>query len=221
VKTLKSPIIKELILAWILVIGLSRLSDLFTFIPLVENNLSLITAILLLYVPIFIGIRKREKIVFIDRSLKDFFESIKLFCVFSAIIFPLFLLGNHLYQSVVFNTSYHAQTFPDWINFILYEIIVIATPEEFFFRGYFQGKMNLLFEKKWKLLGATIGPGLVLTSLIFALSHSVISWQWWHIFIFFPSMAFGWLKEKSGTITAGILFHATCNLVAQWIALHY
>lgn len=220
-QTLKNPIIRELLLAWTLVIGLSRLSDLFTFIPLVENNLSLITAILLLYVPILMNFKKREPFVFLDRSTRDFLKSLKLFGIFSAIIFPLFLLGNHFYQSVVFHNSYHAQAFPDWINFILYEIIVVATPEEFFFRGYFQGKMNILFEKKWKLLGATIGPGLVLTSLIFALSHSVISWQWWHIFIFFPSMAFGWLKEKSGTITAGILFHATCNLVAQWIALHY
>ncbi|MFH1357919.1 MAG: CPBP family glutamic-type intramembrane protease, partial [bacterium] len=45
--------------------------------------------------------------------------------------------------------------------------------------------------------------------------------QWWHGFIFFPALIFGWLKQKTKTIWAGTLFHAACNLFAYWVALHY
>ncbi|MCB1214501.1 MAG: CPBP family intramembrane metalloprotease, partial [Deltaproteobacteria bacterium] len=75
--------------------------------------------------------------------------------------------------------------------------------------------------KPWNILGARLGPAWILTSLIFAFSHSLMTLQWWHFAIFFPGLAFGWLREKTGYLSAGILFHALSNTYAQWIFLNY
>lgn len=213
--------VREVLIAWLIVILGSRLAHSFGSIPLIANNLSLITAALLLYVPIFIFIYKKERIRFIDGSLADIQSSLKVFLIFSLAVFPLALLGNHFYQSLIWDNSYGGSGHFNWVKFFFYELVLVAFPEEFFFRGYLQERLKLVFGKKWKLLGVPIGPSLLVVSLVFALSHSLIQIQWWHLFIFFPGLAFGWLKEKTGTITAPILFHSACNIFAQWVALHY
>ncbi len=216
----QKKIIREVVIAWAIVIALSRLTNIFSHISLIAENASLITAVLLLYVPLVIFFKKKEKVDFLDHALSDFLKSFRLFLIFALILFPLSFIINHFYQNMIGHT-YHPGSFKGWGPLIFYELVAIALPEEFFFRGYLQGRLNLLFEKKWKLLGAQIGLGLLLTSFIFAISHSLIQFQWWQILIFFPAMAFGWLKEKSHTITASIFLHASCNLFAKWVSLHY
>jgi hypothetical protein len=64
------------------------------------------------------------------------------------------------------------------------------------------------------LFGATVGPGLLMTCIIFAFGHSIVEFQWWHFAIFVPSLAFGWLRAKTGDVMAGAFFHAWCNIMA-------
>lgn len=213
---------KDLLLAWLIVIGGSRLSELFSFIPVVSENLSLITAVLLLYVPIGFSLKYKERFLFIDSTLAQFFRSVLWFIGVSALVFIPGLVINHFYQKFFFGFLYHTKSWPDLLNFSFYEIVAVALPEEFFFRGFFLERMKIIYTRSYfNFFGVSIGPALLLTSLIFALSHSVITLAWWHIFIFFPAMLFGWLKEKTGTITAPLLFHAACNIFAQWVFVHY
>ena len=77
------------------------------------------------------------------------------------------------------------------------------------------------FGTPWKVLGANVGWGLVLTCLLFAFGHSLIAPQWWHAFIFFPSLVFGWMRAKTGGPMAGALFHAWCNVTVATLDTLY
>lgn len=217
----KKSLLKEAFIAWLIVILGSRLFFTLQSISLVKENLSLFTAALLLYVPIIIFFKKRKRMEYWDSSIKKFALSLRLAILVSLVIFPIALVVNHTYQNIFFGNTYHSHSFSKLGEYFLFEILVVALPEEFFFRGYLQGRLNQIFGKPWKLLSASVGPGLLFTSLIFAISHSLIQVQWWHLLIFFPSLVFGWLKEKQGTLTAPILFHTLCNLFSHWVLLHY
>ncbi len=95
---------------------------------------------------------------------------------------------------------------------VLYQIFYVALPEEFFYRGYFQTRLNELYPRKWKLWGTNIGMGAVYANLFFAFGHSIVQFQWWHFATFFPGMLFAWSREKSNGVLAGALFHACCNI---------
>lgn len=210
----------ELALAWLVVIGGTRLANLFSGVPFIADNLALITATLLLYTPLWIHFKKREKNHYFDTSFRDYQKSFFWFALVTLALFPLVLIANHFFQSFM-GLSYQPATFGRIFERTAFEILVIALPEEFFFRGYMQKRLNEIWPKKWKLMGVSFGLALPVVSFIFAISHSLIQFQWWHIFIFFPSLVFGWLYEKRGTITAPLLFHAACNIFAQWVFIHY
>lgn len=217
----QKSLLKETTIAWFFVILLCHLFYQLKNVPFIKENISLLSAVVMLYIPIGIYLRKREKINYLDSSLKDFGRSLLLFILVSIVIFPLIILGNHYYQLLFIKFTYHPSAFNKLGETILFQLLLISLPEEFFFRGYLLGRFNQIFSRRWRFLGASFGPGLLWVSLLFALSHSLILVQWWHIFIFFPALVFGWLREKTGTLTAPILFHALSNLFSHWVGMHY
>ena len=98
-----------------------------------------------------------------------------------------------------------------WMT-MAYHFFYVAIPEEFFYSVYMQTRFDEVYPKKYRIFGVTVGMGLIWTSLLFAFGHSVVMLQWWHFAIFFPSLLFGWMREKSGGILAGAMFHACCNV---------
>ncbi len=95
---------------------------------------------------------------------------------------------------------------------VLYQVFFVAIPEEFFYRGYLQTRLNEVHPRKWRVLGARIGIGALVANLLFAFGHSVVMLQWWHFATFFPGLLFVWLRERSGGVVPGALFHAFCNV---------
>jgi len=95
---------------------------------------------------------------------------------------------------------------------VLYQIFYVALPEEFFYRGYFQTRLNELYPRKWNIWGAQLGMGSVYANLFFAFGHSVVQFQWWHFATFFPGMLFAWARERSNGVASGAMFHACCNI---------
>ena len=112
-------------------------------------------------------------------------------------------------------------SFPDIGRVIFYQLLLIALPEEFYFRGYVQPALNAIFRPRWNILGVQLGWSWILTAVIFAIAHSIITYQWWHFAIFFPGLVFGWLKERTGALTAPIFFHAAANIFMNWFARSY
>ena len=139
-----------------------------------------------------------------------------------AIVLPVFLLANHMYQGVVMGKA-PVGRFPHnyWTEVVAYHLFFVAFPEEFFYRGYMQARLGRVFDKPWRVFGVSLGPAFLLTTLMFTLGHSLVMLRWWHFAIAFPSLLFGWLKEKSGNVLPGALCHACCNILMVTLETWY
>jgi hypothetical protein len=95
-------------------------------------------------------------------------------------------------------------------SLIIVHLLLIAIPEEVFFRGYLQEKIgnNLM--------------GILLVSLLFAIGHIITrcffggcsgSSYAQALLTFFPSIVMGYVYLISGTLWANILFHFLANVV--------
>ena len=102
-----------------------------------------------------------------------------------------------------------------------YHLFFVALPEEFFYRGYLQTRLNEVFPRRFVAFGAAWGWGLPLACLYFAFGHSLVEVRWWHFATFFPGLLFGWLRERTGNPLAGALFHAWCNVVVVFLDTAY
>jgi membrane protease YdiL (CAAX protease family) len=97
----------------------------------------------------------------------------------------------------------------------LSQILIVAVPEEVFFRGYLMSRFEARFPSRKYLWGAAVGWPLLLTSLLFAVGHFLVDLQPARLAVFFPALAFGWMRSRSGSVAAGALFHALCNLLSE------
>jgi membrane protease YdiL (CAAX protease family) len=98
---------------------------------------------------------------------------------------------------------------------VLGQIFVIALPEEAFYRGYVQSRLDDVWSPRWTVLGARVGPGLLVAAAIFAVSHLATVQLATRLAVFFPAVLFGWLRARTGGVGASILFHAFCNVYSQ------
>jgi membrane protease YdiL (CAAX protease family) len=96
---------------------------------------------------------------------------------------------------------------------IAIEVFAIALPEEVFHRGFLMSAIEERFPPRRSVLGARIGIGAVLASLIFALGHLIGMAELARLATFFPSLLFSYLWRRSGSLWAPALFHAAANLL--------
>lgn len=101
------------------------------------------------------------------------------------------------------------------------QLVIIALPEEAFYRGYLQSRLDEALPRRLRALGASIGPSLVLTSMLFALGHFATIREPARLAVFFPSLAFGWLRARTGGVGAGVAFHAACNVFSELLGKGY
>ncbi len=100
-------------------------------------------------------------------------------------------------------------------NEIAGQVFVIALPEEAFYRGYLQSRLDEVWAPRWSLLGAPVGPGLLIGAAIFALGHLATVHLPARLAVFFPALLFGWRRARTGGVGASIVFHAFCNAYSQ------
>lgn len=214
--------LNELFIVWLLAMMGFQLLGLLNQVGFLKDYTPYLQALFLMYFPIFLFYRQKRSLKIFETNLKELKKSLLTFLILSLAIFPLLQLLNHFFQAIAFNHHYIGGRHKDLFNFFLFHLLVVALPEEVFFRAYFQEEFHRLWKgRPWRILGASLGPAWIATCVIFAFSHSLMAYQWWHFAIFFPALAFGWLREKTGYITASILFHALSNTYAHWVFLNY
>ena len=165
---------------------------------------------------------------------KPWLEALRINLVLWAVVLVPFVLGFHLWHTygVPALADLGVRLYPklpelQWtwpsapLQLALYHLFFVAVPEEMFYRGYVQSRLDEVFPPRWRVLGALVGPGLLLTCVIFAFGHSFVIWQWWHVFIVVPSLVFGWLRIRTGDVIAGALFHAWCNVTVAVLETLY
>ncbi|VAX09671.1 hypothetical protein MNBD_GAMMA25-2407 [hydrothermal vent metagenome] len=92
---------------------------------------------------------------------------------------------------------------PAMLGMALATLILTALPEEWFFRGYF---MSRLEQSGFNSLYANLG-----TSILFALLH-LPTQGLFGLGVFFPSLFFGWVYQRSRDLVLVILLHALSNI---------
>jgi membrane protease YdiL (CAAX protease family) len=110
---------------------------------------------------------------------------------------------------------------PQLVDEILGQLLVIALPEEAFFRGYLQTALDGVWKQRVSVLGVRLGPGLLVASAIFAVGHVLTEVHPNRLAVFFPALVFGWLRAKTGGIGASLVFHAACNVFASFLLRSY
>ncbi len=131
------------------------------------------------------------------------------------------LAAYHLYQTLLFGyaPAWRLPTSP--LTLVAYQVFFVAIPEEFFYRGYLQTRLNEIFPRRFLAAGIPFGHGLWISALFFAFGHSVVELRWWHFATFFPGLLFGLLRERTGGVTAGALCHAACNILVHALDTAY
>jgi membrane protease YdiL (CAAX protease family) len=104
---------------------------------------------------------------------------------------------------------------------VLGQFFVIALPEEAFYRGYLQSRLDFAWPPRWLILGAWVGPGLFASAAIFAAGHIVTVPAPARLAVFFPALVFGWLRARTGGIGASVGFHTFCNVYSQLLGRAY
>jgi len=109
----------------------------------------------------------------------------------------------------------------DFESELLAQVLIIALPEEAFYRGYLQSKLDEAWAPRWRVLGATLGPGCLASAAIFALGHLATVPVPARLAVFFPALLFGWLRARTGGIGASTAFHAGCNVYSLLLGRGY
>lgn len=217
----------EAALVYLGVLVALKLLYLFRETSFLSSYLSTFVALTLIYPPVIHVALRRIPISFFEKNAPSIVSSFFYFVAAAFAIMPPFLILNHFYQWIFFDRGLSLAFLDFSPQTVLIQTFLIAFPEEFFFRGYLQtliSKASKKFDRKIHLFGSrrfAISWAIPVTSFLFAASHSLITFRWWHFAIFFPSLVFGWLREKTNGLVAPILFHALSNLLVFWIGAVY
>ena len=112
-------------------------------------------------------------------------------------------IKNLGYKNVKKGLLYGSLSLPVWLLFppsfscwgVVLNNLGVAVAEETFFRGFMMKKLNN-----------------VAVSVLFALPHVVLYQNLASVLTFFPSLIFGWVYLRSGSILTPIIFHWVFNL---------
>jgi membrane protease YdiL (CAAX protease family) len=201
----------EVSLAFALVIGICKGLHTFRSVSFISQTLPVLAAALFLYVPLLILFRTRRRPEEWGITKRRLCFSVNVSLVCSLLFLPGFVFLYWLYRGWWLQAPFRIAFPEDWLLLLLYHLLCVALPEEVFYRGYMQSRLNEAFPKRVNLFWAPVGFGWLYTSGLFALGHFVISLRPEALATFLPGLLFGWLREHTGSIVAPTLFHALCN----------
>lgn len=134
------------------------------------------------------------------------------------ITFPPFYYGFQAYYKLGAHAGFALELPRGLLDEVAGQLFVIALPEEAFFRGYLQTRLDQRWRPRWRVLGANLGPGWLVSAAIFAVGHLLTTPNPGRLAVFFPALAFGWLRARTQGIGAGVAYHAACNLFSTMLS---
>ena len=154
------------------------------------------------------------------RALPELARELGFAVLCSLVVFPPFVLAFRLWHQVDASFTLHLPHDP--LDFVLGQLVVVALPEEALFRGYFQTELSARFTRRRRVLGAELSlAALSCQAALFALLHFLVGLDPTRLSVFFPALAFGWLRARRGGIGAAVWFHAFCNVLSEVLARGY
>jgi membrane protease YdiL (CAAX protease family) len=135
----------------------------------------------------------------------------------AGVVFPLYAVGYYWWSQP---TRDFSLTLPPAItSLILAQLVVVALPEEAFFRGYLQTALSDRESNRARVLGVELAPwAWVLQAVLFAVIHFIVQPHPARLAVFFPALLFGWTRAWRGGIGAAFALHAMSNLYSEILA---
>ncbi len=207
-------------------------------VPFINRNLHALVAAVFLYLPTGLIMKRKEDFATYGLSFRPLGRGLWVFFAVSLVVFPLFTVGFYAYYKVLCSRAGAVTVLPaqlgalcrrfkggwpptqwglpkDFAQIALAQLLVVALPEEYFFRGYVQSRLEVIWPSQRHLFGQLTGLSLVATSILFALGHVLVDFNALRLAVFFPALVFGWMRQATGSILASVLFHACSNLLSE------
>jgi membrane protease YdiL (CAAX protease family) len=173
---------------------------------------STVTTGALIYVPLLWLLYRRMDLADYGVRFTGIGKDLVVFAVFTVVTLVPFYVGNHIFETQFLGRQLSVAMPVAFGGRIVAEVLAVALPEEFFYRGYLQRRLEESTGTPWRVLGVQVGWGTLAASLLFVLAHTLVAPAWWHVGILVPAVTFAWLRNKTGSILAPTLYHAVCNL---------
>lgn len=215
-----------------LVAGLVRID---VTLPAIGHLGSALVAVVFLYGPVVVAWRRHEDLFDYGFRTDPAAKNIAFASVALAIILPIFLLVYLGFYDVVCDWKTIKRLAPpgtcagwngiNWempklgwsfAEFAAVQVVVVALPEELFFRGCLHKLLEQRFPPARRILSGGIGLALLLSSLAFALVHLPKNGDPRALATFFPGLLFGWMRSATGSIAPSVAVHAASNI---WVRL--
>lgn len=200
-------------------------------VPIVQRNLGGLVALVFLGIAIHLLDRRHEPLARYGISWKPLGRGLAWGLGASVVVLGLFMAGYYLYFESVCGGG---QTWlgplgrqcerwagsgarlhlpPGFGEQVLAQILVVAIPEEIFYRGYLLGRLERALPARRTLWGVPVGAALLLHAACFGLGHFLMDWNPLRLGVAVPALAFAFLRHKGGSIVAPVVFHAAANLL--------
>ena len=216
-------------------VGVAALAGIGAFVPFVDDNLGALVAVVFLYLPVYYAWRRGEDLVSYGFHAGPLRRGLLIGLGAPLVLFPVFAIGFALFYEVVCQPGQppwlgklampglcsawkgwrevHARGLDlGFLKLAFVQVVVIALPEELFFRGFVHEMCERALPPRRRLLGGGVGLALLLSSALFAAGHLASGLDPRRLAVFFPGLLFGWMRSATGSILAGTIAHAASNL---------
>ncbi|OGQ78499.1 MAG: hypothetical protein A2289_15575 [Deltaproteobacteria bacterium RIFOXYA12_FULL_58_15] len=198
-------------------------------------------ALLQLYLPLWRCGKLGRDWDFVGLHLQTWRMDLKWFLLLCLVTFPPFFLAHHLYM--LHAHDWLNQLGLEWVaNFVHPRVLApelpagweqwwekgkwiftitathvlgVALPEETFYRGYLQPRLEARLGPKTRIFGVLIGRAALLAAALFALGHVLGEWNPLRLGPFFPALLFAWQRNATGSVVGAIAYHASCNILGE------
>ena len=121
------------------------------------------------------------------------------------------LLGPLFWLGLTFFMPTQARDFTAQIDLVRWLMLIILYPvlEEFVFRGLV---LEWLHKRLARRRLGLLSLANLLTSVLFVAVHFIAQPWYWALLVFFPSLVFGYMKERHNSLISPIILHSTYNL---------
>jgi len=227
---------RDALIAWavvaVLVLGFVQIK---TTLPLVGNIGAALVAVLFLYTPVIVAKLRKEDLDDYAFHAEPIARGLKFAAVAILLIFPIFVVGYIGFYEVACKSDLLAHLVPrgmcvkygglanlhpprldaSFLEFCALQLVVVALPEELFFRGFLLGLLEKRFPPRRRFLGGGVGLALVLSAAAFAIVHIPKDGDPRALATFFPGLLFGWMRSATSSILAGTVTHAGSNILIK------
>jgi uncharacterized protein len=198
---------------------------------------SALVAVTFLYAPVVVAWRRKEDLYDYGFRAEPIGRGLAYGFGYVLLIFPIFALGYFAFYEVVCSPSgqalrdlalpgqckkyaglsgFHLPTIDGaLLKFCAVQLVVVALPEELFFRGCLLELLERRFPPKRRWLGGGVGLALLLSSLAFAVIHLPKDGDPRALATFFPGMVFGWMRSATRSILGPVVAHASSNILIR------